>query len=191
MLKKKTKEAADSVRKEPNEVPIVISRMTGETIYKGEGTDPQVCNIPDEVDLKDTVVVHNHPDGSISFSWQDIQLACAKDMDEIVAATEKYNYSMKRPKGGWDDAYYRENIEPLFEWHGSEVAKECLNRFNKGEIKAKSYSGKELKPPLSAYEVFMSEEGFNPVLDAKDDFAHQVWTRVAKDLNLDYKRTPV
>ena len=60
---------------------------------------------------QDRVILHNHPavepngyrraDGGGSFSSADIMIATGRDAAETRVVTEKYTYSMKRPKTGW------------------------------------------------------------------------------------------
>ena len=63
---------------------------------------------------QDRVIVHNHPavepngyrraDGGGSFSKNDVMDAIGLGASEMRAVTEKYTYSMKRPKSDW--SYY-------------------------------------------------------------------------------------
>ena len=50
--------------------------------------------------MKDSIIVHNHPGGS-SFSEDDVAAIIAVDALKIILVTEKYIYSVTRPKSGW------------------------------------------------------------------------------------------
>ncbi len=85
--------------------------------YKGEES---FVNIPVQFlfELKDAIVVHNHPLGS-TFSLADVETAIHQNLKELIVVTEQNIYTIKRPKHTWGIEF--ENTEI------SELLKSCEN----------------------------------------------------------------
>jgi len=63
-----------------------IDRVTVENVFLSE--------------MKDSVIIHNHPQGS-AFSKEDIQAVYSYDVKELILVTHEYVYRIIRPRNGW------------------------------------------------------------------------------------------
>ena len=106
------------------------------------------------------ILTHNHPRGT-SLSSQDVGLAAHYGLAEIRASGRFAKYSLEAPAQGWDADYWTNFIEPLYKKYNLEVRSEFWNTIRSG---AMTHDEAELR------------------------HAHEVWTRVARDLHLTYKR---
>jgi len=133
----------------------------GNIVFSKDGERSQVSFTPDEVSLikgKNLIFTHNHPALGVSFSWADVNFAVRTDLAEMRAVGKEYVHSIKRPAAGWPD------INVLYAHYrlaNEEVETEFWNRINAGEM---------------------------TMDEAEKEHWHEVWTRVARRLNLLYKR---
>lgn len=94
---------------------LAILDSNGNVLATNVGKEGEVA-IPRGVDLKDTVITHNHPTATMrskygdslasrvgsTLSGADVAVAVARDAKEIRAITKGgYLYSLKRPANGW------------------------------------------------------------------------------------------
>ena len=78
-------------------------------------------------EIKDAVIVHNHPQGS-SFSYEDIVGIIKYDAAECILVTDRYDYKIYRPKNGWNiDVDSKEFEEQVLVCR--KIAEEQLNKF--------------------------------------------------------------
>jgi hypothetical protein len=110
--------------------------------------------------LRDTVLTHNHPNGT-SLSRHDLQVAAVGDLAEIRVVTADWRFSLRRPPDGWDLRYFRHLIEPAYHRLWEEVLQELLLAVNDDRI---------------------------PGADAAALHLHEVWVRIASELGLQYRR---
>lgn len=119
------------------------------------------------------IFTHNHPMGwnykkddprhnGNSFSPEDLQVATKAGVAEVRAVTPTRTYYMRPPPGGWNQAYYQQQLGPAYE------------RANK-DVRAMFTDG--------------IKSGRMTIQEAEARHAHEVWLRVARDLNLDYGYT--
>lgn len=78
---------------------------TGKQILeKTDNLVDQVSFTPEQrAAMKGAIMTHNHPRSS-SFSGADVGFAIGTDLQEIRIASERYDYSLVRPSGGWPSA---------------------------------------------------------------------------------------
>lgn len=110
------------------------------------------------VRLRDTHATHNHPTTGGSFSLEDIMTAITRNVKEMRAVGAVYKYRMMRPKKGWPRAV---DVHYGFHTHDRVVYSDHLRA-----IKQKKITRAE----------------------AELIHNHKVWTRVAKDFRIRYKR---
>jgi hypothetical protein len=78
------------------------------------GKDPYTVDLDniDDKALENAILLHNHPSFNVTSVWDrdtwtfsnsDIQTATDKNLQQIIAIGEKYNFIMTRPPGGWGD----------------------------------------------------------------------------------------
>ena len=101
--------------------------------------------------IKGKTVTHNHP-SSQAFSPEDIRLSTIANVKEMRAVGDQYTYSMKPPRGGWNERFYREKVVPAHQTADTQVRNEFW-------IKIRN---RELSPE-----------------DATMNHNHEVWKRVA------------
>lgn len=125
--------------------------------------------------LNNKILTHNHPSGwkypesdprhgHSSFSIEDISTACKVNLKEIRAVTPKYRYIMKRPESGWNKKYFDKTLNSSYLKHQTEVQAEFMKKVNKGTMTL---------PETKAY------------------YQHEVWSRVSKELNIEYIREEI
>jgi len=71
---------------------------------------------------------------------------------------------MHRPASGWDKNYFDKVIEPMYIKHENEVMREFINKSKKGVV---------------------------PLEQAEANYFHEVWSRVSRELGLDYTREEI
>jgi len=99
----------------------------GKQFLRFRGTENSV--IPDEkyfIGVEDSIWVHNHPSGS-SFSVEDIEMAIYSNISEFYIATENFKYVVKRPKGGWNLDFEKDEVNWLLNKCHS-IAKQELDK---------------------------------------------------------------
>lgn len=110
--------------------------------------------------FSNNVFTHNHPRDS-SFSHQDIGLAATWNLSEIRAVGVENRHSMRRPVEGWSLDYWENTIQPAVDRHNNEIRAEFTQKIRSGEM---------------------------TVDKANKLHWHEVWTRVARELGLDYTK---
>lgn len=76
----------------------VVMDEKGNVIWKGTQYVPR--RVRYGADRTNRITIHNHPGGS-SFSKKDLMNAANYNQLESRVVTEKYTYSIRRPKDGW------------------------------------------------------------------------------------------
>ena len=74
----------------------------GKQIRRFKGTSSDVS--PESfylLEMKDSVVVHNHPQGT-SLSLQDLEAVVKFNAKELIIVTQAYLFIVTRPFGGWN-----------------------------------------------------------------------------------------
>ncbi len=148
-------------------------RRTGEDRAQLRGGPSEISISPREARrLKNTVLTHNHPDGwrypsfdprhgGNSFSVDDIRTACIGNVAEIRVTTPRYRFILRRPGRGWDQKYFDRVIKPCYLTHKDAIVREFMGNIEKGTMSTPR---------------------------AEADTAHEIWTRVSRELGLDYRR---
>ena len=104
----------DSVRTDTIETMVFFDK-NGNRIFEKKGDENEVSFTQKQAQMmSNNIVTHNHPlhdkkyyraenyrKLGVSFSGTDIKTAISFNAAEIRAVTEKYTFSMKRPKTGW------------------------------------------------------------------------------------------
>ncbi|BCB96790.1 hypothetical protein JZK55_17120 [Dissulfurispira thermophila] len=107
-----------------------------------------------------SVFTHNHP-GRRAFSLEDIKFTCDYKIKEMRAVSSKYTYIMKIPDDKLNMEFFEMKIMPLYEKLNAEVRKEFETKIKNKEI---------------------------TVEYAELNHHHEIWTRLARILNLYYVR---
>lgn len=126
----------------------------------------------DRVRLRGVIFTHNHPQGwrystsdprrkGTSFSPHDIHSAALADMAECRAITPEYVFSMTRGAGGWPSPYL---VGPMYALEQAAYARESTMQALGGTI--------------------------SPVQVVADE-AHGIWSRLAPNMGLIYRREDV
>jgi SPP1 gp7 family putative phage head morphogenesis protein len=133
----------------------------GEKVWSKQGNRSSVGFTQQELaQFKGNVLTHNHPRGS-SFSPEDIALACKYDLAEIRASGSVARYSMAPPEGGWNQNLWNKSIHPMMKKVDGEIHDEFMALIRRGEL---------------------------DVEQACIRHWDEVWTRVSKELHLNYVR---
>ncbi len=162
----------DRIRTNPTESLHAVDQ-NGNVVLSKQGAQYEVDLSPAEIALlRDTIVTHNHPrglgftssdprSGGNSFSRDDICTACDASVAEMRAVTPVWRFIMKRPASGWDTQYWQQVIYPVFRQHDLQVGLDFWQAIGNGAMTR---------------------------AQAEAQHYHEVWTRVARDLGLDYRR---
>ncbi len=133
---------------------------TNGIVFEKEGEQSYVGFTEEEMVLmKDKILTHNHPKGT-SLSFDDVKLAVKCDMKEMRACGKEYVYYVRRPENGWNVIEWPE-IENLAEQYNKETRREFWDLIDRGK----------LTPQEASFSHW-----------------HKVWTKVAKEVGLDYGR---
>jgi hypothetical protein len=120
------------------------------------------------------VLTHNHPAGlafpradprseSNSFSLSDLRLATLGQVAEMRVVTPVWRFSMRAPSRGWDAVYFSSILEPAFKKHEQAMIRDLARAL--------------------LYSTF-SPEAYQA------HYYHEIWTRVAAELGLQYRQEP-
>ncbi|MCG8384401.1 MAG: hypothetical protein MJA30_02570 [Cytophagales bacterium] len=77
-------------------------------------------------ELKDAVIVHNHPSGS-SFSWEDVRNIIYYDAFACYLVTNTFVYYLVRPQKGWEIDVESKRFEKAYNSCHS-IAEDSLNK---------------------------------------------------------------
>lgn len=114
--------------------------------------------------LNDAVLLHNHPEGPLSFSPDDVKLAVWHDLAETHVVDRLFHYEIVRPESSnWGPAYWSRTLRPIVERVTSEVKSSLDAALQSGDIAADQYDG---------------------------IFYHAIWDRVTAEADIGYKRVP-
>ena len=139
----------------------VVFDDDGSIFFEKEGNENSVTFSVDELRLfEDKILTHNHPRGS-SFSMDDVELVTFWNFKGIRACGSQYRYYLNRPASGWSREMWKKKIKPLAEKIHNDVFQQFSELIDKGE----------LTPEEANYRHW-----------------HEVWSRVAKEVGLDYGR---
>lgn len=164
--------AEDTIRHQQFETAFAWNAEGGLVLQK-DGTSSSVSFEDDEILLLNgTTFTHNHPHGlgfaeddprsfGNSFSLQDLRLACYAGLAEMRAVTPRLRFSLKPPASGWNFDYWISVMEPVYLRHKAGVSRELRQQFASGAI---TYA------------------------QADNAYFHEVCSRVAYDLGLEYTR---
>ncbi len=139
----------------------VVFADDGTIVFEKAGGESSVSFTPDELRLfENNILTHNHPSGS-SFSMDDVELATFWNLKGIRACGSQHRYYLNRPASGWSREIWKKKIKPLAEKIHNDVFRQFSELINKGK----------LTPEEANYRHW-----------------HEVWSRVAKEVGLDYGR---
>lgn len=139
----------------------VVFADDGTIVFEKAGEKSSVSFTPDELRLfENNILTHNHPSGS-SFSMDDVELATFWNLKGIRACGSQHRYYLNRPASGWSREMWKKKIKPLAEKIHNDVFRQFSELINKGK----------LTPEEANYRHW-----------------HEVWSRVAKEVGLDYGR---
>ncbi len=162
----------DEIRCQPLET-IFFWDEQGNIVLSRTGSADQVSFTRAELTAIQAVIsTHNHPSGtkysprdprygSNSFSLSDVKAACITRLQELRVVSPKYRYSLKPPASGWDTNYFETILQPEFDVLFSQVRREFITQ-------------------VQARKVMPQVAGIN--------LLHEVWTRLAARLGLQYVR---
>lgn len=139
----------------------VVFADDGTIVFEKAGGESSVSFTPDELRLfKNNILTHNHPRGS-SFSMDDVALATIWNLKGIRACGSQHRYYLNRPASGWSREMWEKKIKPLAEKINNDVFQQFSELINKGKL---------------------------TIEEANYRHWHEVWSRVAKEVGLDYGR---
>lgn len=162
----------DEIRFQPLET-IFFWDEEGNVVLSRTGSADQVSFARTELTAINPVIsTHNHPSGtkyppndprygSNSFSLSDVKSACLTKLQELRVVSPKYCYSLKPPAMGWDIDYFETVLRPEFDALFYAVRRELIAQ-------------------VQARKVLPLVAGIN--------LLHEVWTRLAAQLGLQYAR---
>lgn len=145
----------------------------GNIVLSRTGTADQVSFTRAELTaIKVVISTHNHPSGikylpsdsrygSNSFSLSDVKAACITKLQELRVVSPKYRYSLKPSASGWDLDYFEAILRPEFDALFVQVRRELIVQ-------------------VQARKMMPHVAGIN--------LLHEVWTRLAIKLGLQYIR---
>ena len=166
------RQAEEAIRHQQFETALAWS-LEGGFVLEKDGTHTSVSFEDDEILLlKGAIFTHNHPHGlefaeddprsfGNSFSLQDLRLACYAELAEIRAVTPWLRFSLKPPALGWSFDYWTSVMEPVYLRHKVDISRELRQQFASGTLTSEQAS--------AAY-------------------FHEICSRVAYDLGLEYTR---
>jgi hypothetical protein len=150
------------IRGLPNEHAFAFDRSGRTVIDHGSGLQHNVHFTPDELRaLASATLTHNHPKG-VSFSPADVRVAARYQLAEMRAAGSRYRYSLRPPKGGWNEHFYQTRVLPSYERHDAPITRHWTARVQRGEVS---------------------------LGEAETQVLHDIWTAVAKDTGMRYRRS--
>lgn len=172
---KAIKAESNRIRRDKKESAVIVDNRSGEVVYRGRSGTATSCSIKNPSQLKGNVLLHNHPTHvnggrSQSFSREDIDLAASYETKAIHAVNEQYEYVMKPPIGGWSESFYERKVAPSYNKHKKAEQKAAVSKVLKGEIKT-NWLG------------IITDKDYDPY--------HEIWTKVAEDTRMRYRKTPV
>jgi SPP1 gp7 family putative phage head morphogenesis protein len=153
-----------------------VFNQNGKLVMLKHGGASRVYVTPAEMrKLNNAVLTHNHPAGwnfaptdprhvGNSFSIEDIKTACYGNLSHIRVITPQYRFVMSRPAGGWDKNYFDKVIQPIYNKYEDEVKKEFMNKIEKGDIS---------------------------IEQAIANHFHEIWSRVSRELGIEYIREEI
>ncbi len=145
----------------------------GKVVVEKTGTATHVSFTPQEKQaMRNCVFTHNHPGGwtfaendvrraGCSFSREDVQFAAEAEVREMRAVSPGYIHIIRPSAGGWDANWAQAKLIPEYRKQDHAVRLDFLTGIVDGR---------------------MTPE------EAEVQHFHEVWTRVAKSLSLDYTR---
>ena len=150
----------EQIRRNPFESAYAFDASGRLVLSKVGGADSLEFTATELARLKDTVLTHNPP-ADVSLSRSDVDLATFAQVAEIRVVTPRWRYVLTRPGPGWDTAYFEMTVGPRFDHHARIVRVELLRAVRTRRI-----------TPAEAETRFLDE----------------VWTGVARELGLEYRR---
>jgi hypothetical protein len=90
-----------------------------------------------------------------------VDLATYAQVAQLRVVTARWRYQLVRPPDGWNANYFELTVGPRFDHHARIVRVELL----------RAIRGRSLTPA-----------------EAETRFLHEVWTRVARELGLEYRQ---
>ncbi len=145
----------------------------GNIVLSRTGSADQVSFTRQELTAINPVIsTHNHPSGtkyppsdprygSNSFSLSDVKSACLTKLRELRVVSPQYRYSLKPPQEGWDIDYFDTVLRPEFDALFYQTRREFIAQVQKRTVM-----------PHVAGIILL----------------HEVWTRLAARLGLQYAR---
>ena len=145
----------------------------GQIVLSRTGSADQVSFRRDELTAINAVIsTHNHPSGtkfplhdprygSNSFSLSDVKSACLARLRELRVVSPKYRYSLKPPAAGWDNDFFDTVLRLGYDAIFYQVRRELIAQ-------------------VQARKILSHEAGIN--------LLHEVWSRLATKLGLQYAR---
>lgn len=139
--------------------------LDGQELFSKAGAKMSVELAADDLaKLNDAVLLHNHPNGPLSFSPEDVKLAVWHDLAETHVVDRLFRYEIIRPESAnWGPAYWSKTLRPIVERVTAEVESQLAAALKSGQIDDDQYERL---------------------------FDHMVWDRVNTEADLGYRRTP-
>lgn len=162
----------DGIYQQRTETLVAYDQSGNEILRQGGNGNSVSVTSAQMRQLRGATVTHNHPLGwrhpesdprhaGNSFSPDDIMLAADAGMAEVRAVTPTHRYSMRPPAGGWDGRWAYSTLLPAYNRVRDEVYADYQQRIDRGEMTK---------------------------AQATADHFHEVWTRLATQLGLNYDR---
>lgn len=162
----------DEIRLNPYETAIIFDEY-GNELFRKKGDETSVGFTYAEIRrMKGKILTHNHPPVALqgstsieggSFSREDLMASCYSQLREVRAVAPEGRYSMKPPKEGWSENYWKEKLQPTYDRHFQDVYGEIIDEIRAGKIE---------------------------VAKADREIWHRVAERTATELGMEYRFMP-
>jgi len=174
-LREVVERTENQIKDLPYERAIAFNPKNGRIALTSKGNSVSVAFSADEVRaMQGAIVTHNHPNlgwskndarsKGLSFSPSDVELACKSNMKEIRAVTSGYRHFLKPAPTGWNEQYWRSQVQPTYKKYEKQVYNEFATQIILGRKK---------------------------IDQAEADYHHEVIKRTANQLGMDYSRKEI
>jgi hypothetical protein len=165
--------AEDRIRFDDLESVLVFDR-NGREIFRRVGHQDSVdVSASDLRMMRDAIITHNHPGGLVdgppalrgtSFSTTDVELAAFVQAAEVRVVTAGWRYRLRSPADGWSQNWWQRTLTPAIHRARQAAIDHLRQRMIEGRLHR---------------------------TEATALLMHEIWTRVAKELDMTYIRTRI
>ncbi len=155
------RDCEDGIRQQATETVVAFDGEGVELLSKAGDLREVVLSDQDVERMRGAAVItHNHPAGT-AFSDTDVALACALEVAELRVVSKHWTHRMRVPGGTWNATLWDSGLEESIRRWFHEVRRRFNEEIGRGKL---------------------------TIEDANVEFWHDVWTRVAQEIGLEYER---